>query len=95
MDDDYITVPHLKLWSSAVRNANNGTPTLQCTASFHVHPEHDAARARAALEDVAMTSPYLCFEEPVVVAVREETWGTRYTLRAYSVDSRQQFRFCH
>ncbi|SEQ39540.1 Small-conductance mechanosensitive channel [Ectothiorhodospira magna] len=92
-DDDYVTVPHLKLWSSAVRNANNGSPTLQCTASFHVHPEHDATRARAALEDVAMTSPYLSFDNPVIVAVREETWGTKYIIRAYPVDPRQQFRF--
>lgn len=93
VDDDYITVPHLKLWSSAVRNANNGTPTLQCNASFYVHPEHDMSRAREALESVAMTSPYLCFDEPVVVVIREEIWGTKYTLRAYPVDPRQQFRF--
>jgi small-conductance mechanosensitive channel len=92
-DDDYITIPHLKLWSSAVRNANNGSPTLQCTASFHVHPEHDANRALATLEDVAMTSPYLSFDEPVVIAIREETWGSRYTIRAYPIDPRQQFRF--
>lgn len=92
-EDDYITVPHLKIWSSAVRNANNGSPTLQCTASFHVHPEHDAARARATLEDVALTSPYLCFDAPVVIVIREEIWGTKYTIRAYPVDPRQQFRF--
>lgn len=69
------------------------SPILQCTASFHVHPEHDAASARAALEDVVMTSPYLCFDEPVVIVIREETWGTKYTIRAYPVDPRQQFRF--
>lgn len=49
--------------------------------------------AREALESVAMTSPYLCFDEPVVVVIREEIWGTKYTLRAYPVDPRQQFRF--
>lgn len=92
-DDDYITVPHLKIWTSSVRNANNGSPTLQCTASFHVHPEHDAARARAALEDVALTSPYLCLDKPVAIVIREETWGTKYTIRAYPLDPRQQFRF--
>lgn len=92
-DDDTITVPHLKLWSSAVRNANNGSPVLQCAALFHVHPEHDARRARAALEDVAMTSPYLYFDAPVTVVVQEETWGTQYMIRAYPVDPRQQFRF--
>lgn len=93
VDDDYVTVPHKTLWSSAVRNANNGGPTLQCTASFHVHPEHDSARACATLEDVALTSPFLRFDKPVVVIVGEETWGTRYTIRAYPLDPRQQFRF--
>ena len=56
-DDDFITVPHLKLWTSAVRNANNGSPVLQCAAAFHVTPDHDARLARAVLEDVALTSP--------------------------------------
>ena len=92
-DDDYISIPHLKLWNSAVRNANNGSATLQCTASFMVHPEHDASSARSILEDVAITSPYLNFDEPVVIVVAEETWGTKYTIRAYPVDPRQQFRF--
>lgn len=92
-DDDYVTVPHLKLWSSSVRNANNGSALLQCAATFRVHPDHDAARVRATLEDVAMTSAYLCFDKPVVVVSREETWGTRYLLRAYPIDPRQQFRF--
>ena len=92
-DDDTITVPHLKLWSSAVRNANNGSPVLQCSALFHVHPEHDARRAREILEDVALTSPYLNFDEPVVVVTKEEDWGTVYRIRAYPVDPRQQFRF--
>lgn len=92
-DDDYVTVPHLKLWDSAVRNGNNGSPVLQCSALFHVHPEHDARRAREILEDVALTSPYLNFDEPVVVVTKEEDWGTVYRIRAYPVDPRQQFRF--
>ena len=50
-------------------------------------------RARAVLEDVAMTSPYLYFEAPVTVVIQEETWGTKYMIRAYPVDPRQQFRF--
>lgn len=92
-DDDDVTVPHLKLWDSAVRNGNNGGPVLQCSALFHVHPEHDARRAREILEDVALTSPYLNFDEPVTVVTKEEDWGTVYRIRAYPVDPRQQFRF--
>ena len=93
VDDDTIIVPHLKLWTSAVRNANNGSPVLQCAANFLVHPQHDARRAREVLEDVALTSPFMYFDAPVVVSIAEETWGTRYTVRAYPVDPRQQYRF--
>ena len=92
-DDDFITVPHLKLWTSAVRNANNGSPVLQCAAAFHVTPDHDARLARAVLEDVALTSPYLYFDAPIAVVTQEEDWGTLYRIRAYPVDPRQQFRF--
>ena len=93
VDDDTIIVPHLKLWTSAVRNANNDRPVLQCAANFLVHPQHDARRAREVLEDVALTSPFVYFDAPVVVSIAEETWGTRYTVRAYPVDPRQQYRF--
>lgn len=92
-DDDFITVPHLKLWTSAVRNANNGSPVLKCAAAFHVTPDHDARLARAVLEDVALTSPYLYFDAPIAVVTQEEDWGTLYRIRAYPVDPRQQFRF--
>lgn len=92
-DDDRISIPHLKLWDSPVVNANNGSPILQCNAVFHVHPEHDGRRARAALEDVALTSPYLQFDAPVQVLSEEHEWGSLYRIRAYPLDPRQQFRF--
>ncbi len=92
-DDDSVTIPHLKLWNAPVKNANNGSPLLQCSAVFNVHPDHDARRAREALEDVALTSPYLQMRAPVAVVVRELDWGTQYRIRAYPVDPRQQFRF--
>jgi small conductance mechanosensitive channel len=43
-DDDLVSIPHLKLWSEPVHNANNGAPTLQCVADFYLHPDHDAAQ---------------------------------------------------
>nr|WP_244085832.1 hypothetical protein [Desulforhabdus sp. TSK] len=30
---------------------------------------------------------------PVVVVVQEEEWGTHYRIRAYPIDSRDQFQF--
>ncbi|MGY6277829.1 mechanosensitive ion channel family protein [Methylomonas sp. MgM2] len=92
-DDSVVTIPHLKLWNQAVTNANNGTPKLQCAADFYLHPDHDAAQIVELLQDVALTSPYLRYDEPVLVVVREYPWGTQYRLKAYPIDPRQQFRF--
>ena len=92
-DDTVVVIPHGRLWTEPVHNANDGGPRLMCIADFHLHPEHDAARARQLLWDVALTSPYLHFSTPVAVIVHERPWGTHYRLKAYPVDGGQQFRF--
>ncbi|HBP42451.1 MAG: mechanosensitive ion channel family protein [Vreelandella alkaliphila] len=92
-DDDLVSVPHLKLWDSAIYNANNGDVSLQCVASFYLHPEHEAGWVRKALRDVALTSAYLKFDKPIIVVAEEKPWGTHYRIRAYPVDPRQQFLF--
>jgi small conductance mechanosensitive channel len=92
-DDNLVTIPHQLLWTKPISNANNGNPRLQCITDFHVAPIHDGARVRAVLEDVALTSAYIALNEPIVVIVQEQPWGTRYRLRAYPIDARQQFRF--
>lgn len=92
-DDDLVYVPHLKLWDHAVYNANNGGASLQCVASFYLHPEHEAGWVRKALRDVALTSAYLKFDQPIIVVAEEKPWGTHYRIRAYPVDPRQQFLF--
>ena len=92
-DDDLVYVPHLKLWDHAVYNANNGGTSLQCVASFYLHPEHEAGWVRKALRDVALTSAYLKFDTPIIVVAEEKPWGTHYRIRAYPVDPRQQFLF--
>lgn len=92
-DDDMVAVPHLKLWDSAIHNANNGGTSLQCVTSFYLHPEHEAERVRKTLRDVALTSAYLKFDRPVIVVAEEKPWGTHYRIRAYPVDPRQQFLF--
>ncbi|MFZ7111529.1 MAG: mechanosensitive ion channel family protein [Desulfatiglandales bacterium] len=92
-DDNRVTIPHSRLWTEAVSNANSGTTRLQCAADFYVDPRHDAVRARHMLRNVALTSPYLCVDNPISVIVRETPWGTHYRIKAYPVDSAQQFRF--
>lgn len=92
-DDNRVLIPHALLWNQSVSNANNGEARLQCVADFYLHPRHDSTKVQQVLEDVVLTSPYLYFDEPIGVAVKEEPWGTHYRLRAYPVDSSQQFRF--
>lgn len=91
--DDRVLIPHGLLWTQPVSNANNGDARLQCVADFYLHPDHDTMLAQRILEDVVLTSPYLYHENPVAVIVQEKPWGTWYRLKAYPVDSSQQFRF--
>ena len=55
---------------------HNGDARLQCVADFYLHPQHDAKQVQALLEDVALTSPYIYFDDPVAVVVFEKPWGT-------------------
>ncbi|MCU0836495.1 MAG: mechanosensitive ion channel family protein [Chromatiaceae bacterium] len=92
-DDTLVSIPHLKLWSEPVHNANNGGPSLQCVANFYLHPGHDAGQVCQALRDVTLTSPYLQLDQPVTVVAQERPWGTHYRIRAYPIHPSQQFRF--
>jgi small-conductance mechanosensitive channel len=92
-DDSWVAIPHARLWTDAIINANNGAPRLQCVTDFYLHPHHDAKRVRQVLGDVALTSAYLYLNDPIAVIVTEKPWGTHYRLKAYPVDSAQQFQF--
>lgn len=92
-DDTVIWVPHLMLWNNLIHNANNGGPSLMCVAEFYLRPQHDAFIVRDALEDIALTSPFLQLNKPVAVTLNEAPWGTHYRLKAYPIDPRQQFQF--
>ncbi|GAB3684874.1 mechanosensitive ion channel family protein [Salinisphaera aquimarina] len=91
--DNIITVPHDTLWTGNISNSNDGSRTLMCIAEFYVAPDHDAARLRSALQDVALTSAYLEYAKPVLVMLNETPWGTHYRLKAYPFDMRDQFSF--
>lgn len=92
-DDNVVTMPHQKLWNEAIANANDGGQDLQCVANFFVHPDHDGSAVQQALQDVALTSPYLQLRRPAMVGAAELPWATRYSIRAYPIEPRQQFRF--
>ena len=92
-DDNLIHVPHDKIWKSNISNANDGAHTLMCVTSFYVAPDHDPARVRAVLRDVAMTSAFLAYDKPVLVMLAQTPYATHYQLKAYPFDLRDQFEF--
>jgi len=92
-DDTEVIFPHQYLWNSSVHNANDGNRDLMCVTEFFLNPDHDAFLARSKLREVAFTSPFLNLNRPVSVIVLEQPWGTLYKIKAYPIDSRDQFQF--
>ena len=92
-DDNLVSIPHSRLWTESISNSNDGNPRLQCVAEFFLSPNHDARRVKQVLADVALTSAYLYFDDPINVVVQEKSWGTLYRVKAYPIDCRQQVRF--
>ena len=91
--DNTVTVPHDRIWTNHISNANDGSRTLMCVADFYLAPGHDGAAIRQALYDVALTSAYLSYAKPILVMLSETPWGTHYKLKAYPFDLRDQFSF--
>ncbi len=91
--DNTITIPHVRMWDNNISNSNDGSRTLMCVAHFYVAPDHNAAKLRSALHDVALTSAYLEYAKPVAVMLAQEPWGTHYQIKAYPFDLRDQFEF--
>ncbi len=92
-DDTAVTIPHSKIWNEAIQNANDGSREQLCVAEFYVKSGHNAAQVRALLRDVALASPYTQFKRPVRVAVAEKPWATRYRIKAYPVEGRDEFAY--
>ena len=89
--DDIVTITHDRIWSEDIANSNDGDNTLMNVGEFYLRPDHDAARVRAALTEVALTSAYLDYDKPVIVQLSETPLGTRYALKIYPFDLRDQF----
>ncbi|MEX2502865.1 MAG: mechanosensitive ion channel domain-containing protein, partial [Trueperaceae bacterium] len=91
--DDVVTVPHGVLWTDEIANANDGERSLMVVTDVWVAPDHDAAAVGARLRDVLWTSPWLDVRRPVAVVLRDEPWGSRYQLKGYPLEARDQVAF--
>lgn len=92
-NDDIVTIAHDRIWDNNISNSNDGENTLMCVANFYLDAEHDAARIRNVLYDIALTSAFLDYSKPVLVILAEVPWGSHYQLKAYPFDMRDQFEF--
>ena len=93
LDDTEVIVPHSALWESPVFNATSGSHTVLCVAEFFLHPDHDGLLVKERLREIVATSPLWLAESKVVITAEEQPWGTKYRLKAYARDSREQKNF--
>ena len=93
LDDTEVLVPHSAIWTSTVFNATSGNHTVLCVAEFFLNPDHDGRAVHDRLKDVAATSPLWLPGSAVTVIAEELPWGTKYRLKAYARDSREQKKF--
>lgn len=92
-DDTQVIIPHTRIWSSSIANATAGQRSLLCVSEFYLHPDHDPVGVPAQLAQIAETSSYRKPDTPVSVIAAEKPWGTKYRLKAYVKESRDQFLF--
>ena len=90
-DDDMVTIPHNKIWTESVSNANAGALEAQVVTEFYFAHEVETAPIKKILYRVAQTSKYTHLKLPIVVVMEEKPWGTVFKLKAYPLDARDEF----
>ncbi|WP_019503469.1 mechanosensitive ion channel family protein [Pleurocapsa sp. PCC 7319] len=90
-DDNTITIPHNKIWTEAVSNANAGALEAQVVTKFYFAHEIDVNLVRKILYRVAQTSKYTALKLPIIVVMEEKPWGSVFKLKCYPLDARDEF----
>ena len=90
-DDNTITIPHNKIWTEAISNANTGALEAQVVTEFHFAHDIDVNLVRKILYRVAQTSKYTALKLPILVVMEEKPWGSLFKLKSYPLDARDEF----
>ncbi|MGK7951062.1 MAG: mechanosensitive ion channel family protein [Xenococcaceae cyanobacterium] len=90
-DDNTITIPHNKMWTEAISNANTGALEAQVVTEFYFAHDVDISLVKKILYRVAQTSKYTALKLPIVVIMTEKPWGTMFKLKCYPLDARDEF----
>ncbi|MGD1910464.1 MAG: mechanosensitive ion channel family protein [Rivularia sp. (in: cyanobacteria)] len=90
-EDNVVTIPHNKIWTNAVSNANMGELEAQVITQFYFAHEVDVELVKKILYRVAYTSKYTYLKLPILVILEEKPWGTFFELKSYPLDARDEF----
>ncbi len=89
--DNLVTIPHNKIWTEAISNANTGELEAQCITNFYFAHNVDVELVIKILYQAAYTSKYTQIKLPIVVVMQEQPWGTHFKLKSYPMDARDEF----
>lgn len=93
LEDTTVTIPHLRIWTDNIANANYGRRDHMVIADFFVTADHDSDLVRSVLADVALTSPYTHIGRPIQAVIFARPWATHYRLMAYPIENRNELLF--
>lgn len=89
--DDIVSIPHNKLWTEAIINANKGNVEAQTVVDFYFSHDVDCDRVTKILYRTAQTSKYTQLNFPILVVMEEKPWGSHFKLKCYPIDARDEF----
>lgn len=90
-EDNMVTIPHNKIWTEAISNANKGNVEAQTIVNFYFSHNIDIERVTKILYKVAYTSKYTQIRLPILVVIKEKPWGSHFKLKCYPIDARDEF----
>lgn len=90
-DDNTISIPHNKIWTEAISNANSGQLEAQVVTEFFFDHTIDVEWIINILYQAAYSSKYTNLKRPILVVMEEKIWGTHFKLKCYPMDARDEF----
>ena len=89
--DNLISIPHNKIWTEPISNANNGQLEALVVTDLYLAHEVDVDLVTKILYQAAYTSKYTQLKLPIVVDIEETIWGTHFQLKSYPMDARNEY----
>lgn len=89
--DNTVTIPHNKIWTDPISNANSGSLEAQIVTDFYFAHHADVDSVVDILYQAAFSSRFTQLKLPVVVIIAEKPWATHFKLKAYPMDARDEF----